>query len=240
MTLSRQNEEIKILEDEGLKLAYEVKRLAKKRNADTNLFGQYEYWKIMLFRLAEKCKDRDFELAVKMPDEVTSNIFMDTVFKEKMPQGPTRFGLTDAKSSRVVMDEESIAQILFMEKGITARLNALAYLRKSLEKDQAKRITIRIEVNAKTLRRMDRDNLVCAFGRGQGFNLVLKIARSPKPVAAKNLPGSSNQEKSTNVSRANKKIGTDLLLDRRKEFIVNPDGRSGYRVNEVYEVDFSK
>lgn len=240
MTSAEIIKEIKLLEDEGLKLAYEAKQLSHHKEADTKLFGLYEYWKIMLFRLAEKCKDRDFELAIKKPDGVTSNIFMDTVFKGKMPYGPTRFGLTDAKFSRVVMDEESIAQIYSMEKGVASRLDALADLRKSLQKDRAKPITIRIEVSDKKLRRTDKENLVCTFGRGQGFNLVLKIVRSPKPVAAKKLPGNSIQEKSTNVSRANKKIGTDLLLDRRKEFIVNPDGRSGYRVNDAYEVDFSK
>lgn len=249
MTSAQVKKEIKTLEDDGVRLAYEVKQLSHSKDAGTRLFGFYELWKIQLFHLAEKCKDRDFELAIKKPDGVTSNIFMTTAFKQKMPHGPTRFGLTNEKFhpnkgfshiERIVMDEESVAQIHAMEIGIDARIAALAVLRKSLQKDHAKPITIRIEVGDKKLRRMDKEDLVCTFGRGQGFNLVLKIARSPKPVAAKKLPGNSTQAKSTNVSRANEKIGTDLMLDRRKEFIVNPDRRSGYRVNEVYEVDFSK
>jgi hypothetical protein len=59
-------------------------------------------------------------------------------------------------------------------------------------------------------------------------------------MAAKKLSEKSNiQVVSTDVRRINTKIEANLLLDPKKKFIVNPDKRSGYRVNEVYEITIS-
>ncbi len=235
------NEQIKVLEEAGLKLAYKTKQLLHDKDANTKLFDFYELWKIELLHLAEKCKNRDFELSIKKPDGVTSSFFTDLAFKEKMPLGAIRYGLTDEDVSVVVMSEDTIIQIHAMEAGINSRIDALSTLRKSFAQSVDKIITIHVDTDDKKLSRTDGvKNLSCSFKRGKNFDFVLKIIHSQKPIAAKKLSrNKSIQDISTNIRRINIKIETDLRLSRKKKFFVNPDKRSGYRLNEAYELTLS-
>jgi hypothetical protein len=113
--------QIETLEEEGLSLGYGAKQLLHTKDVNTKLFDFYELWKINLLHLAEKCKNRDFEVAIKKPDGVTSEFFTELAFQEKVSRGPIRGGLANEDFSMIVMSEESIAQIHSMEAGINSR-----------------------------------------------------------------------------------------------------------------------
>ena len=141
-------EKIKILEDEGVRLDYETKQLLSNKDPETKLFGFYELWKIQLLHLAEKCENRDFELSIKRPDGVTSNLFVATAFKKDMVSSdPTRMDLANEDLSIVIMGEETIRQVTAMEIGINSKLEALSFLRKSLNFETQKEIHIAYNIS---------------------------------------------------------------------------------------------